>query len=90
LFKFGIPELCAYYVKNHLAEIQLIEIFVSAKQFASLVTIILNLLQSQVLTKINCNERLVLDSESLDMIRTSPGCEKLLLNNKPMVFENKD
>ena len=21
LFKFGIPELCAYYVKNHLAEI---------------------------------------------------------------------
>ncbi|CAD8135571.1 unnamed protein product [Paramecium pentaurelia] len=90
IFKFSIPELCTYYIRNHLSEIQLIEIYTSTKNIQNISTVVLNLLQTQILTKIITTDQIILEPETYDLFKSCVGCERLLLNNKPLQLDNQD
>ncbi|CAK85229.1 unnamed protein product (macronuclear) [Paramecium tetraurelia] len=90
IFKFSIPELCTYYIRNHLSEIQLVEIYTSTKNIQNISTAVLNLLQTQILTKIVTTDQIILEPETYDLFKSSLGCERLLLNNKPLQLDNQD
>ncbi|CAD8053196.1 unnamed protein product [Paramecium sonneborni] len=90
IFKFNIPELCTYYIRNHLSEIQLVEIYTSTKNIQNISTTILNLLQTQILTKIITPDQIILEPETYNLFRNCIGCERLLLNNKPLQLDIQD
>ncbi|CAK75215.1 unnamed protein product (macronuclear) [Paramecium tetraurelia] len=90
IFKFSIPELCTYYIRNHLSEIQLIEIYTSTKNIKNISTAVLNLLQTQILTKIVTTDQIILEPETYDLFKSCIGGERLLLNNRPLQLDTQD
>lgn len=59
------------------------------RTFKNIIKVVLNLIQSHILTKIICQEEINFDDETMQLIQQNGGTERLLINNKPVQMRDR-